>query len=96
MPPPADWQLGRYRALLHLHARQVQRDPRLGRRFDASDVVQEALLRGHANLGQFRGSTEAELVGWRKSFCPTSRPWTPVSSRILKKSWPNIPIWPRI
>jgi RNA polymerase sigma-70 factor (ECF subfamily) len=64
MPPPADWQIGRYRALLHLHARQVQRDPRLGRRFDASDVVQEALLRGHANLGQFRGSTEAELVGW--------------------------------
>jgi RNA polymerase sigma-70 factor (ECF subfamily) len=64
MPPPAEWQIGRYRALLHLHARQVQRDPRLGRRFDASDVVQEALLRGHANLGQFRGSTEAELVGW--------------------------------
>jgi RNA polymerase sigma-70 factor (ECF subfamily) len=64
MPPPADWQIGRYRALLRLQARQVQRDPRLGRRFDASDVVQEALLRGHANLGQFRGSTEAELVAW--------------------------------
>jgi RNA polymerase sigma-70 factor (ECF subfamily) len=64
MPPPADWQIGRYRALLHLHARQVQRDPRLGRRFDASDVVQEALLRGHANLDRFRGSTEAELVAW--------------------------------
>src|SRR5262249_8664590 len=31
---------------------------------DASDVVQETLLKAHENLGQFRGQTEAELVAW--------------------------------
>src|SRR5262245_26619611 len=58
------WELERYRPLLKLQARQVELDPRLRRRFDRSDVVQEALLKAHASLGQFRGRTEAELVRW--------------------------------
>src|SRR5262245_16875067 len=58
------WELGRYRPLLKLQARQVELDPRLRQRFDASDVVQEALLKAHTNLPQFRGRTERELVKW--------------------------------
>jgi RNA polymerase sigma-70 factor (ECF subfamily) len=58
------WELERYRPLLKLQARQVELDGRLQRRFDGSDVVQEALLKAHASLGQFRGRTEAELVKW--------------------------------
>ena len=59
-----DWQLERYRPLLKLHTRQVELDARLQRRFDRSDVVQEALLRAHSNLDHFRGQSEAELVKW--------------------------------
>lgn len=63
MPTPP-WPLDRYRALLHLHVRHLQ----LGRlhrtRFDSSDVVQEALLRATKGLDQFRGTDEAEFLGW--------------------------------
>jgi RNA polymerase sigma-70 factor (ECF subfamily) len=58
------WELERYRPLLKLQMRQVELNVRLWRRFDASDVVQEALLKAHAGLDQFRGRTEAELVRW--------------------------------
>ncbi len=58
------WELERYRPLLKLQTRQVELDARLQRRFDGSDVVQEALLKAHASLAQFRGRTEAELVTW--------------------------------
>jgi len=61
---PPRWQLERYRSWLRLQARQLQLDPRLRRRFDGSDLVQEALLRAHANLDAFRGTTEAELLAW--------------------------------
>src|SRR5262245_46504628 len=58
------WELERYRPLLKLQTRQVELDARLQRRFDGSDVVQEALLKAHRSLEQFRGRTEAELVQW--------------------------------
>jgi RNA polymerase sigma-70 factor (ECF subfamily) len=64
MAPQDGWQLERYRALLSLRARQFQLDPRLKRRFDSSDLVQETLLKAHKNRQQFRGTTEAELIGW--------------------------------
>ena len=59
-----EWQLERYRAWLALQVRQLQLDPRLQRRFDSSDLVQETLLRAHENLQQFRGLNEAELLRW--------------------------------
>jgi RNA polymerase sigma-70 factor (ECF subfamily) len=31
---------------------------------DASDVVQETLLKAHEHFGQFQGRTEAELLAW--------------------------------
>jgi RNA polymerase sigma-70 factor (ECF subfamily) len=58
------WELERYRPLLRLQARQMQLDPRLQRRFDNSDLVQEALLKAHQGLAAFRGNSEAELVKW--------------------------------
>jgi RNA polymerase sigma-70 factor (ECF subfamily) len=62
-PSPLE-NLDRYRSLLRLQVRQMQLDPRLQRRFDSSDLVQETLLRAHANLARFRGQTEADLVKW--------------------------------
>jgi RNA polymerase sigma-70 factor (ECF subfamily) len=64
MSPSPDWDLDRYRPLLRLQIRQMELDPRLQRRFDSSDLVQETLLRAHGNLARFRGKTEAELVKW--------------------------------
>jgi RNA polymerase sigma-70 factor (ECF subfamily) len=60
------WDLGRFRPLLLLQARQLclSLDPRLRPRFDASDVVHDALLRAHASQGGFRGKTEAERIAW--------------------------------
>jgi RNA polymerase sigma-70 factor (ECF subfamily) len=52
-----------YRNYLKLLAR-VQIDRRLQRKVDASDVVQDALLRAHRAFGGFRGQTEAEVLAW--------------------------------
>jgi RNA polymerase sigma-70 factor (ECF subfamily) len=64
LSPPQTWDLGRYRPLLRVLAWQLHIDRRLQRRFDGSDVVNEALVRAVGGLGQFRGTTEAELVKW--------------------------------
>jgi RNA polymerase sigma-70 factor (ECF subfamily) len=64
MVESAPFSLDAYRALLRLQVRQLQFDPRLQQRADGSDLVQEALLKAHENRAQFRGQTEAELVGW--------------------------------
>jgi len=64
MAVPGEWHPERYRDLLCVLARQFQLDPRLRRRFDASDLVQETLLKATQSLEQFRGGTEPELVGW--------------------------------
>src|SRR5258708_37669325 len=64
MAQPRDWCLERYRALLKLQVRQLQLDPRFQRRFDSSDLVQDAYENALANFDQFRGQTEAELVKW--------------------------------
>ncbi len=43
---------------------EVHLDPRLVRKLDASDVVQQTLLEAYEQRGQFRGQTEAELAAW--------------------------------
>jgi RNA polymerase sigma-70 factor (ECF subfamily) len=58
------WQPERYRALLRLQAQQMRLDPRLRRRFDASDLAHDALARALEALPQFRGGTEGEFVAW--------------------------------
>lgn len=56
------WQLEHYVPLLHLLVRQVCLDRRLSKRFDSDDIVQEALLKAHANRADFKGTTEAEWI----------------------------------
>jgi RNA polymerase sigma-70 factor (ECF subfamily) len=48
--------------LLVLAATQLEN--RIQPRVSPSDVVQETMLRAHKNFGQFRGTTEPELLGW--------------------------------
>ena len=60
------WALERYADYLRLLAR-MQIDARLRAKLDADDVVQTALLQAHQNLHQFRGGSEAELVGWLRT-----------------------------
>jgi RNA polymerase sigma-70 factor (ECF subfamily) len=60
----AQWDPGRYRELLQVMARRLQLDPRLKRRFDSSDLVQETLLKAYQAQKQFRGQTEGERIKW--------------------------------
>ena len=64
MAQSAEWQPERYRDLVLLWARQLHLDPRLQRRFDASDLTQDTMLKAHKKIGEFRGTTEAELLKW--------------------------------
>ncbi len=52
-----------YRNYLHLMAR-MQVGRQLQGKASASDVVQEVFAQACANFGQFRGSSEAELIAW--------------------------------
>ena len=61
--PGAKPSLERYRNYLQLLAR-LHIDRRLEGRLDASDVVQEALLKAHAGMDEFRGQTEAQQGAW--------------------------------
>jgi RNA polymerase sigma-70 factor, ECF subfamily len=51
---------GNYLALLA----RLQIGQRLQGKADPSDLVQETFLTAHRDFAQFRGSTEAEFVGW--------------------------------
>jgi RNA polymerase sigma-70 factor (ECF subfamily) len=55
-----------FRAYLRLLAR-LQIDPRLRRKIDPSDAVQETLLRAYQHLEQFRGRTEQEVTAWLRT-----------------------------
>jgi RNA polymerase sigma-70 factor (ECF subfamily) len=60
-----------YRNYLTLLARnQIGR--RLQGKVDASDLVQQTFLEAHRDFGQFRGGTEAELVGWLRRILATN------------------------
>jgi RNA polymerase sigma-70 factor (ECF subfamily) len=61
--PYSSADLERYREYLRLLA-QLQLDPRLRGRLDASDVVQQTFLQAHQALGEFRGGSDAELAAW--------------------------------
>lgn len=55
--------LERYRHYLQLLAR-LHLDRRLCGKVDASDIVQDVLLKAHVHRGQFRGETAAEFTAW--------------------------------
>jgi RNA polymerase sigma-70 factor (ECF subfamily) len=55
--------LERYRHYLHLLAR-LQLGPLLRGKVDASDIVQDVLLKAHAAREQFTGKTAGEYVAW--------------------------------
>ncbi|TWT79359.1 ECF RNA polymerase sigma factor SigH [Planctomycetes bacterium CA13] len=42
----------------------TQLDNRLRRRVNPSDIVQEAMLAAHQDFADFRGQSQAELLGW--------------------------------
>jgi RNA polymerase sigma-70 factor, ECF subfamily len=57
-----------YRNYLLILARTLLRSwPRMQRKFDASDVVQDALLKAHVALPQFNGDTEQKFTAWLRT-----------------------------
>jgi RNA polymerase sigma-70 factor (ECF subfamily) len=64
--PALEALLESYRGLLRVLARPALGDLPAAAA-DASDVVQETLLKAHRSFPQFRGASEGELVAWLKS-----------------------------
>ena len=58
-------ELEQYRDYLKLLA-DLQLNPRLRAKEDASDIVQETMLDAHRDFADFRGKTEVELRAWLK------------------------------
>jgi RNA polymerase sigma-70 factor (ECF subfamily) len=58
--------LERYRVYLNLLAR-IHVDKTLQAKVDASDLVQETMIRAYPRFSTFSGSGERELVGWLRS-----------------------------
>src|SRR5215475_8178161 len=58
-----DDKFQRFRSYLYLLARS-HIGPRHRARLDPSDIVQQTLLQAHQKQAQFRGNSEAELLGW--------------------------------
>jgi RNA polymerase sigma-70 factor (ECF subfamily) len=57
--------LERFRGYLSAIARlQVAARPWLTAKIDASDLVQQTLLKAHVSHDQFRGQSHAEMAGW--------------------------------
>jgi RNA polymerase sigma-70 factor, ECF subfamily len=64
MPPaPPTWPLERFRGYLRALAR-LSLDPALAAQLDASDVVQQTLLKAHEARDQFRGQSSGEMAAW--------------------------------
>jgi RNA polymerase sigma-70 factor (ECF subfamily) len=63
VPEDRSLALERFRSYLHLLAR-MQLDARFQAKLDASDVVQQTLLKAHEAFAQFRGHEPAELAAW--------------------------------
>lgn len=65
MPEPDELSLERFRGYLAAIARlQVAARPWLAARMDASDLVQQTLLKAHTAGEQFRGQSAAEKAAW--------------------------------
>ena len=63
--------LERFRPLLRLQVRRLDLDDRLRRRFDSSDLIQDAIARAVGCADQFRGTTEAEAFVWLQAILRT-------------------------
>jgi RNA polymerase sigma-70 factor, ECF subfamily len=66
-----DQELEAYRDYLHLLA-HLHLGARLQAKLDASDVVQQALLKAHERREQFRGRTDAERGAWLRQILTTT------------------------
>jgi RNA polymerase sigma-70 factor (subfamily 1) len=62
-----DWPWERFRSLLRLQVCLMRLDPRFHLRHDASDLVQETLLRAQQRREQFRGGSEGEALVWLRA-----------------------------
>jgi RNA polymerase sigma-70 factor (subfamily 1) len=62
MPSLDDWDLDSYRAHLRVRARRLNLDPRLQAHFDASDLVQETLVRALRSATPCSGDSHRERL----------------------------------
>ena len=63
--------LEEYREYLHLLVR-LHLEPGSRGRLDASDVVQQTLLKAHERQNQFRGQNEGEWAAWLRAILATT------------------------
>ena len=59
---------------------------------EASDIVQEALLKAHSAADQFRGETEQELAAWLLKACAPYRQERFATAREMRLTLEAVPL----
>ena len=86
--PETEAELERFRNYLRFLA-EIKLDRRLRNRIDASDIVQDTMLRAYAAWGTFRGDSPEQRVAWLRQILMRSILHALRNAQFTNAMWPE-------